>query len=294
MQKYSTKDFGRDFPDDDACLDWLFKAKYPNGVFCNKCQKITNHYRIKGRPCYSCEFCGSQVHPMAGTIFQDTKFDHLRLWFKAIAYMAVTRCGMSSRQLSRDLGVTIKTGYRMWKQIRTTLSEGQGIKFVGHVEVDEAYIGGRASGKRGRGAENKTAVLGVIERKGRAKGVVIPDAKAKTLIPLVEANVLKDATVYTDDFLSYKRLTSLGFNHKTVAHSQKVYVAAGDIHTNSIEGFWSQLKRSIDGTYHYVTAKHLQEYIDEYSFRYSHRNDETPMFWTMLEQVVKKASLNQV
>ncbi|MBN1690667.1 MAG: IS1595 family transposase, partial [Dehalococcoidia bacterium] len=127
-----------------------------------------------------------------------------------------------------------------------------------------------------------------------SKGIVIPDAKAKTLIPLVEDNVLRDAVIYTDDFLSYKKLKSLGFNHKTVAHSQKVYVAAGDIHTNSVEGFWSQLKRSIDGTYHHVTAKHIQDYVDEYSFRYSHRHDETPMFLTMREQVVKKASLNSV
>ena len=89
---------------------------------------------------------------MAGTIFQDTRFDHLRLWFKAVAYMAVTRCGISSRQLSRDLGVTVKTGYRMWKQIRTVFSQGDGIKFIGEVEIDETYIGGYAKGKRGRGA----------------------------------------------------------------------------------------------------------------------------------------------
>ena len=293
MQKYSTKDFDRDFPDDDACLEYLFKARWPDGVFCVKCGKITKHYRIKGRPVYSCDLCGSHVYPMARTIFQDTKFDHLRLWFKAIAYMSATRCGMSSRNLSRDVGVTIKTGYRMWKQIRSVLGTGDNLKFLGHVEVDETYIGARKAGKRGRGAEGKTIVLGIVERKGRAKGIVIPDAKAKTLIPLVQDNVLKDATVYTDDFLSYNRLASLGFDHKTVAHSQKVYVSAGDIHTNSVEGFWSQLKRSIDGTYHHVTAEHLQEYVDEYSFRYSHRKDEKPMFLTMLEQVVKKASLNQ-
>ncbi len=294
MQKYSTKDFDRDFPTDDACLEWLFNARYPTGVTCVKCGKVTKHYRIKSRPVYSCDLCGNHINPMAGTIFQDTKFDHLKLWFKAVAYMAATRCGMSSRNLSRDLGVTVKTGYRMWKQIRSVLGTDESeMKFIGHVEIDETYIGGKAKGKRGRGANNKTAVLGVVERKGRARGIVIPDASAKTLLPLVEETVIKDATVYTDDFLSYTKLTQLGFNHKTVAHSQKVYVSAGDIHTNSIEGFWSQLKRSIDGTYHHVTAKHLQEYVDEYSFRYSHRGDERPMFLTMLNQVVKRASLNQ-
>ena len=100
----------------------------------------------------------------------------------------------------------------------------------------------------------------------------------------------KDATVYTDDLPSYNKPENAGFDHKTVAHSQKVYVASKDIHTNNVEGFWSQLKRSIDGTYHHVTAEHLQEYVDEYSFRYSHRKDDEPMFKTMLNQVVKQAS----
>jgi len=286
MQKYSTKDFDKQFPNDDTCLDWLFRKRWPDGVNCEKCGKITKHYHIKGTPFYSCEFCGNHVHPMAGTIFQDTKYDHLRLWFRAIISMAVTRCGISSRQLSRDLGVTVKTGYRMWKQIRSTFAENEGIKFIGHVEIDETYIGGRKTGKRGRGAEGKTVVLGIVERKGRAKGIIIPDVKARTLIPKVEEHVIKDSTVYTDDLPSYNNLSKLGFDHKAVAHSQKVYVSAGDIHTNSIEGFWSQLKRSIDGTYHHVTAEHLQGYVDEYSFRYSHRNDEKPMFLTMLEQVV--------
>ncbi|MDD5702791.1 MAG: IS1595 family transposase [Dehalococcoidales bacterium] len=290
MEKYSTKDFDRQFPNDDACLEWLFHKRWPDGVNCEKCGKITKHYHIKATPFYSCEFCGNHIHPMAGTIFQDTKYDHLRLWFRAIISMAITRCGISSRQLSRDLGVTIKTGYRMWKQIRSTFAEGEGIKFIGHVEVDETYIGGRRTGRRGRGAEGKTVVLGIVERKGRAKGIIIPDVKARTLIPRVEAHVIKDSTVYTDDLPSYNGLSNLGFDHKSVAHSQKIYVSAGDIHTNSVEGFWSQLKRSIDGTYHHVTAEHLQGYVDEYSFRYSHRNDERPMFLTMLEQVVSRSA----
>jgi len=290
MQKYSTKDFDRDFPNDDACLEWLFKARYPDGVFCANCRKITKHYRIKNRPVYSCDLCGNHIYPMSGTIFQSTKFNHLRLWFKAIAYMAVTRCGISSRQLSRDLGVTVKTGWRMWTEIRRALSEGNAIKFLGHVEIDETYIGGKKSGKRGRGSENKTVVLGIVECNGRARGIVVPDVKAKTLLPAIEANVLKDATVYTDDLHSYDKLSSLGFDHKVVAHSQKVYVTAGDIHTNCVEGFWSQLKRSVDGTYHHVTAKHLQGYVDEYSFRYNHRKDEQPMFVTMLEKVARHSS----
>ena len=290
MDKYSTKDFERDFPTDDACLEWLLNNRWPDGVKCDKCGKVTPHHRIQGRACYSCQSCGSHIYPMAGTIFQDTKFDHLKLWFKAVAYMSVTRCGISSRQLSRDIGVTVKTGYRMWKQIRSTLSDDKEIKFVGKVEIDETYIGGKKQGKRGRGSENKTVVLGMVERQGRARAIVVSDVKAKTLLPHVEANVTKEATVYTDDLMSYNNLSKLGFSHQTVAHSKRIYVTGEDIHTNSIEGFWSQLKRSIDGTYHHVTPQHLQEYADEYSFRYSHRKDEQPMFKTMLERVVQRAS----
>lgn len=290
MKKYSTKDFEKQFPNDDACLEWLFKTRYPQDVKCEKCGKVSPHFRIQNRPCYSCQICGSHVYPMAGTIFQDTRFDHLRLWFKAIACMSVTRCGISSRQLSRDLGVTIKTGYRMWKQIRSILAGENEIKFVGEVEVDETYIGGKAHGKRGRGSENKTVVMGIVERKGRARAIVVPDVRAKTLLPQIEANVIKAATVYTDDLPSYNKLDKIGFDHRIVPHSQKIYVTANDIHTNSVEGFWSQLKRSINGTYHHVTPEHLQEYADEYSFRYSHRKDEEPMFITMLAQVVFQAS----
>jgi transposase len=287
MKRYSTKDFEKQFPNDDSCLEWLFKKRYPEGVICEKCGKITNHYKIDSQPCYSCEFCGNHIHPMAGTIFENTRYNHLRLWFKAIALMSVTRCGISSRQLSRDLGVTGKTGYRMWREIRSILNEGNDIKFVGKVEVDETYIGGKSKGKRGRGSENKTVVLGIVERQGRARAIVIPDVKAHTLLPQVNSNVNKDSTVYTDDLPSYNNLESMGFKHETIAHSQKIYVASGDIHTNSVEGFWSQLKRSIDGTYHHVTPEHLQEYADEYSFRYSHRNDEQAMFLTMLDAVIQ-------
>ncbi len=288
MDKYTTKDFDRDFPSEESCLDWLFNARWPKGVTCQKCQRITPHYRITGRPCYSCEHCGTQAYPMAGTIFERSSTP-LRLWFKAIAYMAVTRCGISSRQLSRDLGVTVKTGWRMFTQIRKILVDSGG-DFLGQVEVDETYIGGKKKGKRGRGAGGKTIVFGMVERGGRARGKVVPNVRAVTLLPEIQSNILPDATVYTDDLLSYGRLSKLGFDHKSVAHSQHVYVTGGDIHTNSIEGFWGQLKRSIDGTYHHVDAKYLQGYVDEYAYRYSHRKDKQSMFKSMLNQVVSKAS----
>ena len=296
MKKYSTNDFEKDFPTDDACLEWLKQNRWPDGIHCEKCGKVTNHYRITGRPCYSCESCGSHIYPMAGTIFEDTKFDHLKLWFKAIAYMSVTRCGVSSRQLSRDLGVTVKTGYRMWKQIRSILNED--IKPLSNeVEMDETYIGGIAanmhSSKRkklsGRGTVGKIPVWGAVERKGKIVAATVPNVDHVTLLPHIKEHVLPTAMVCTDEAGGYYHLKDDGYNHKIIRHNEKVY-AIGNVHTNTIEGFWSQLKRSIDGTYHHVTAEHLQEYIDEYSFRYNHRKDEKPMFISMLNQVVQHAS----
>src|SRR5688572_5864703 len=156
MEKYTTKDFNRDFPDDDACLDWILNNRWPDGVTCEKCQKVTSHYRIKGRPCYSCQDCGNQIYPMAGTIFQDTHLP-LRTWFYAFAQMAVTRCGISARQLGRDVGIRPNTALRIWKQIRSILVDDG--ELTGSIEADETYIGGRKKGgKRGRGSENKTVV----------------------------------------------------------------------------------------------------------------------------------------
>ena len=210
--------------------------------------------------------------------------------------MAVTRCGISSRQLSRDLGVTVKTGWRMFHQIRKVLAD-DGSMLTGDIEVDETYFGGKAAnmhyGKRkqlgGRGTAGKTAVFGMVERNGRVKAKVVLDTDGRTLLPEIQASVPKGAAIISDGMASYDNLEILGYQHDKVAHSKGVYVLGKDIHTNTIEGFWSQLKRSVDGSYHHVTTKYLPLYVDEYSFRYSHRNDEQNMFWTMMGQVILNA-----
>jgi transposase len=239
MQKYTLQDFEKQFPNDDVCLEWLKDYLYPEGISCETCQKITNHFRVATRKSYSCQSCGHHVHPTADTIYHKSSTP-LRLWFYAVYLMASTRCGISAKQLERELGVTYKTAWRMFHQIRSMLSE-DGKTLSGAVEVDETYIGGKMKGgKRGRGSENKTIVAGAVERQGSVIAKVVKDVKAQTLIPFVNETIEQNTLIYTDEHHSYNSLKYQGFQHKRVHHASKTYVI-GDAHTNSIEGFlkWS-------------------------------------------------------
>ena len=285
MQRYTLLDFEKQFPNDDVCLDWLKGYLYPEGIFCDKCQQITNHFRVASRKSYSCQTCGHHVHPTAGTIYHKSSTP-LRLWFYAVYLMASTRCGISAKQLERELGVTYKTAWRMFKQIRSMLDESDK-KLGGEVEVDETYIGGKMKGgKRGRGSENKTIVVGAVERNGSVVTKITPNVKAESLIPFIRETVKPNTMVYTDELHSYNSVKYQGYGHQTVHHAAKCYVI-GDAHTNSIEGFWSLLKTGIRGVYKHVDKKHLQTYVNEYAFRYNRRNQTEPMFLSFLGQATK-------
>jgi transposase-like protein len=275
-------DFHKDFPDDNACLEWLVNHFHPNGIYCKKCGRITKHHRLTNRRCYSCDNCGTHFYPTAGTIFHKSSTP-LKLWFYAVYLMSSTRCGVSAKQLQRQLGVTYKAAWRMFHQIRKLLKEDVG-QFSGEVEMDETYVGGKRPGKRGRGAGGKTVVAGISQRKGKVIAEVVPNVKAKTLIPMLGERVLPGSIIYTDELLSYTGVGKAGYHHRRIHHAQKIYVK-GDVHTNTIECFWSQLKRSLDGTHHAVSAKYLQRYLDEFMFRYNHRRDEQNLFVTWLSQV---------
>lgn len=282
--KYTIRDFEKEFPDDDACLEWLKGFLYPHGIECRKCGKVTKHHRVKSRKSYSCDLCGHHVHPTAGTIYHKSSTP-LRLWFHALFLMSSTRCGISAKQLERQLGVTYKTAWRMFNKIRSMLAEGG--KLSGEVEVDEMYMGGKKTekqgGKRGRGAKHKKIVVGAVERGGPVRASVAPDVKASTLMPFVQKHVLPGTMIYTDELRSYNKLGELGFYHRRIRHNARVWVS-GSVHTNSIEGFWSLFKRGVDGVYHAVSAKYLQNYLDEYSFRYNRRASAVPMFQHFLAQ----------
>ncbi len=286
--RYTLFEFDREFPTDDACLAYLMAERFPDGVPCERCGKVTKHYRDAGRPSFSCAFCGTHVHPMVGTIFQDSATS-LRLWFYAIYLMASTRCGISAKQMERELGVTYKTAWRMFKQIRSLLTQEDAAPLGGEgkiVEADEAFIGGRSKWRAhgrpkglGGGWVGKMPVHGFAERgtggrKARIAAFVMPEEPGKTFTAQVtestHVRVLPKSSLFTDTYVGYDKMGQRGYTHKRVNHTRRIYVA-GEVHTNTIEGFWSLLRRGISGVYHGVSTKHLQSYVDEYVFRYNNR-----------------------
>ncbi len=280
MDKYTLTQFLNDFPDDDTCLDWLRHRRWNERIECKGCGREAKYYRIKDRKVYGCEYCGHQISPTADTIFHKSRTS-LTTWFYTIYLMAQTRGGISAKQIERETGVTYKTAWRMCKQIRMMLSEDID-PMSGEVEIDESYFGGRSKGKRGRGAENKTAVIGIVGREnGTIEAHVIPDTKRATLFPIISEEVEKGASIYTNEYPVYNTLGLNGYAHKRILHSHNLYVI-GNVHTNTIEGFWSLVKNGIRGVYHHCSPKYLQSYINEYAFRYNHRKDDQPMFLTFL------------
>jgi len=296
-QKCTIDDFRAKFPDDDACLDYIMEQRFPGRIaVCAKCQVERKHYRITGRKVYSCDHCGTQISPLAGTIFEKSSTD-LHKWFHAMFQMGSTKCGISAKQIQRETGVTYKTAWRMFKQIRTLMSDE--ISLEGStVEIDEMYAGGKrksGTGRPMRGDKTKSPVMGMVEReteerKGRVVARVIPDCTSKTLLENVKQYVLPKTMIYTDELKAYGGIGNManGYQHRRINHSQGIYVR-GDVHTNTIEGFWSLIKRGIGGTHHAVSQKFLQEYLNEYSFRYNRRDVPRPMVMQILERVCERA-----
>lgn len=277
-RKFTVHDFNEAFPTDDACLDFILSLLYPDGVVCRSCQRVTKHHRLSGRKAYSCQECGTHVYPLAGTIFEKSS-TRLKSWFYALYIMASTRCGVSAKQLQRELGVTYKTAWRMFNQIRALMGESTE-PFKGEVEVDETFIGGKPRAGEVRTRQqagwwkdrHKTTVVAAVERGGKVAALVTEGSSKEDVYPFIKSKVLPRSTVYTDDFTTYRALGREGYHHERIAHSERVYVS-GNVHTNTVEGFFSLLKNGLRGVNHSVSSKHLQGYIDAYCFRYNHRDE---------------------
>jgi len=296
--RYTFQQFNQDFPTDDACLESIKEQRFPGGIAdCPKCEKPRKHYRVRGRTAYACQTCGNHIFPLAGTIFEKSS-TQLRIWFHAMYLIGSTRCGISAKQIQRETGVTYKTAWRMFHQIRKLMAEEIQLGGDGGsgVEMDEMYHGGRRKANSGRMLKadqgKKTVVMGIVERKGRIMARVTLEHKMLPVNTLVQECVLPKTTIFTDESRVYGAVSELaghGYEHRRINHSQKIYVM-GDVHTNTIVGFWSLVKRGIGGVYHSVSAKYLQSYLNEYSFRYNRRDSGNLVFSSILQRVGEMAS----
>ena len=294
----SLMEFMREFPDDDACLEWLWRNRFaPDGEHarCARCktERVFKRYKTADRcPAWFCRTCGFRIRPLVGTIFARSSTS-LHLWFYAIFLMTSTRCGISAKQLERELGVTYKTAWRIFNKIRNELMTQDVDQLSGAVEADETFIGGkpRESDRRRRKAmgwnaqmhywERKAIVFGAVERGGRIRAEVVPNSRASVIRPKAREFILPGSMIYTDEYPAYEKLGTTGYTHRRINHHAKVYVD-GDVHTQTIDGFYGLLKNGIRGAYHSVSHKWLQGYVNEYVWRYNRRDDETPMFKTLL------------
>jgi transposase-like protein len=301
---FSLMEFMQRYPDDAACLDRLWREGFaPDGhhAECPKCGRTRKFHRTKTRASYTCDTCGLHIHPMKGTIFEGSPVS-LQLWFYVMYVMASTRCGVSAKQMEREIGVTYKTAHRMMKKIRTHLMTDEDQQpLCGDVEVDETSWGGKPRRKQGEAhyttspeerraaaaafREAKPTILGMVERGGRVRARVIDSRHGATLSRAVTANVNPESIIFTDDWASYKPLRRVYIDHKVINHSAGRYVD-GSTYTNTIEGFFGNLKTGTRGAYKKVSPRYLQTYLNEYTWRYNAKLYGPALF----EQLVVRAA----
>ena len=294
--QFSLMEFMREFPDDAACLEHLWRTRWsPDGEHadCPKCEqeRVFKRYATKqGRQSWTCTGCGHHVHPTAGTIFQGSSTS-LHLWYYAMYLMSSTRCGISAKQLERELGVAYRTAWRMLNRIRTELMAQDGEPLSGDVEVDETAGGGKVrAGDSRRGLamikrSNRPTIWAAVERGGRVRAQVVKSRGTLDVEGPIFEHVLPTSMIFTDEWLGYThRVGGRYIAHHRIRHEDKVYVS-GNVHTQTVEGFFGNLKNGIRGTYHSVSSNWLPSYLNEYCFRYSERSNATrSMFETLLQK----------
>ena len=276
--RYTFKQFMAEYPDDSACLDKIMEMRYGGKkITCPSCNAASKFHRISNRRAYACQRCGHHIYPCVGTPFEKSR-TALTSWFFAMYLMTSTRHGVAAKELERQIGCTYKTAWRMAHELRKHMAQSDSHdRLSGHVEIDETLIGPpKSGGKRGRGAPGKTIVFGMVERNSNVRAGPIPNVKRSTVAPIISLNIVAGSTVSTDELRTYNHLRH-EFDHGRVNHSEDEYVN-GIHHVNTIEGYWSQLKRGIKGTHIHVSPKHLSKYVSEFSFRYNMRKTPEIMF----------------
>ncbi|OLD61393.1 MAG: hypothetical protein AUI53_05940 [Acidobacteria bacterium 13_1_40CM_2_60_7] len=276
-------DVTKRFATEEACLDSLESLRWPDGVRCLKCggskvSKITRKSQSKNKRArlYQCLACkGFQFTTTAGTIFADS---HLSLskWFLAIGLMMNAKKGLSAKQMQRDLGCGYQTAWYLCHRVRKAMEEGELLRFTGTVEVDETYVGGRYDRRRKRQPWEKQGVMGFAERGGRVEAFTIPTASKMVLVGKIKDRISPTAEmVVTDELAAYKSVAKT-HRHEVINHIREW--VRGNVHTNTIENFWSLFKRGVIGSFHNVSAKHLPRYLAEFTYRFNYR--ELPDLFT--------------
>jgi len=268
------------FSDEDKARKYLEDLRWPNGAECPHCGTIGEHYQINGKATsnkparkglWKCHKCRKQFSVTVGTIFEGSHIP-LNKWLSAVYLLCSSKKGMSANQLHRGLGITYKSAWFMAHRIRHAIADLSNMKLTGIVEADETYVGGKAkrSGLTGRTTRKKTPVFSLVERNGNVKSQTVVRVTGANLKSIIKEKVDKSATIMTDDFFSYRGLKKDFVDHQVVKHGQREY-ARGNVHTNTIEGYFSILKRGIIGIYHHVGKQHLHRYLAEFDFRYNGR-----------------------
>lgn len=285
--------------DEKKAIKCLEKWRWPDGVRCPHCgfQKV---FRYKTRQIFKCNSCKAQFTAKIGTIFESSRLPMVK-WFLAIYYNGCTKKGISSHQLAKDIQVTQKTAWFILQRIRQTMKQDPSDKLENVVELDESFVGGKNKNRhkhkkvkygRDRDYKDKVPVLGMVQRDGKVKTFVIPKRRAKYIHPLIRDHIKPGATLYTDEFDGYCGMQE--YNHAAINHASNQY-RKDDICTNRMEGFWTQLKRSLYGIYHRVTPKYLQRYTDEACFRYNTRHmKQGEIFRLLMSNINNRISLKQL
>jgi transposase-like protein len=259
------------YGNDTKCREYLEVLRWGDGIKCPRCgsDKISH---IEKRDQYDCDKCRYQFSVTAGTIFHDS---HLPIWkwFLAIYLMTESKKGMSANQLKRSLGVSYKTAWYLCHRVRKAMEEATDKpKLDGIVEVDETFVGGRYDKRRKRGPWEKQPVMGLLQRNGSFEARTIPTTGKRVLVGIINDRIDKKATIMTDEYKAYKSLDK-DFKHESVNHRKEEW-ARGNVHTNSIENAWSLFKQSIVGSYHQISTKHMDAYLDEFEWRFNNRGNK--------------------
>jgi len=269
--RYTIKDLRRDFPDDETCLQLIFDGRYGDLKTCPKCGVVgTKFYRIKTRMAFKCATCRQHIYPLVGTIFEKSTTP-LTDWFHALYLLSVSKNGVSALEIQRQVAVSYKTAHRMAKMIRILMHESGKLGFLGTpIEMDEAYIGGK---RKQSEKDRKTPVLAALEVRGHVRTQVVVNANSATALPFLDKYVDEGSMLHTVESKIYKHLkVKQIYRHESVRHIAKEFVKDG-VTTNHVEGFFGQLKRSLDGTYHAVSPYYLDSYVAEFAYRYNHRHE---------------------